>query len=249
MGRRSLLLVASVLFATIGTFLVFLYASNAQKAAAAGAAPVEVLVAEVAIPAGTSGGTISASGDVVLKTLPAASVPPGALSDLAGVKDLLNAVPIYAGQVLIADMFAGADTTNALTLPKGTMAMSVELTDPQRVAGFVTPGSEVAVFATLDLEDAQGSRKATIGDQLLDRVRVVAVGPSTLRPAVSDDDAGTNAEEIPTAIITLAVTAEQGKRLAFAAAKADLHIALLNQASEGTTSPTVTTGNLFASAQ
>jgi pilus assembly protein CpaB len=223
MGRRTILLVASVVVAALGTFLVFMYANKAQTAAAAGQQPVEVLVAKDAIPAGSSGAVIQSSGDVELRTLPQASVPENALSDLGGVQSLLNATPIYAGQVLIADMFTGADKTTALTLPKGTMAMSVELKDPQRVAGFVTPGSEVAIFATADLSGEQ----STTGT-LVDRVRVVAVGPSTLRPAGEEKGKTTNSEEIPTAILTVAVTEDQAKKLAYGASEADLHMALLD---------------------
>ena len=241
MGRRTSLLVAAIAVAAMGTFLVFMYANKAQSAAAAGQSPVEVLVATESIPAGTTGAVIASSGDVELRTLPQAAVPEGALSDLGGVQGLLNAMPIYAGQVLIADMFSGADTTTALTLPKGSMAMSVELQDPQRVAGFVTPGSEVAVFATVD----SGTDDISVTDVLLDRVRVVAVGPSTLRATDGGDAKTTNTEEIPTAILTIAVTEEQAKKLAHAYSKAELHLALLDQNSKIDGGSAVASDDLF----
>jgi len=241
MGRRTTLLVASILVAAMGTFLVFMYANKAQSAAAAGQSPVEVLVATESIPAGTTGAVIASSGDVELRTLPAAAVPEDALSDLGGVQGLLNAMPIHTGQVLIADMFSGADKTTALTLPKGTMAMSVELQDPQRVAGFVTPGSEVAVFATVD----SGTDDVALTNVLLDRVRVVAVGPSTLRATDDGDAKTTNTEQIPTAILTLALTEEQAKKLANAYSKAELHLALLDQNSKISGDDAVASDDLF----
>lgn len=241
MGRRTSLLVASIVVAALGTFLVFMYANKAQSAAAAGQSPVEVLVAAEAIPAGTSGAVIASSGDVELRTLPQAAVPEGALSDLGGVQGLLNAMPIYPGQVLIDDMFSGADKTTALTLPKGSMAMAIELQDPQRVAGFVTPGSEVAVFATVD----SGSGGGAETDVLLERVRVVAVGPSTLRATGGEEAATTNTEAIPTAILTLAVTEQQAKKLANAYSKAEMHMALLDQNSKITGGSSVASDNLF----
>ncbi len=239
MGRRTTLLVAAIMVAALGTFMVFMYASKAQSAAAAGQSPVEVLVATESIPAGSSGAVIASSGDVELRTLPQAAVPEGALSDLGGVQGLLNAMPIHTGQVLIADMFSGADKTTALTLPKGSMAMSVELKDPQRVAGFVTPGSEVAVFATVDGDSA------ALTDVLLDRVRVVAVGPSTLRATDGGDAKTTNTEQIPTAILTLAVTEQQAKKLANAYSEAELHLALLDQNSKISGASAVTSNDLF----
>ena len=42
-----------------------------------------------------------------------------------------------------------AGTSGALPIPSGKVAMSVQLGDPQRVAGFVKPGSEIAVFVTI----------------------------------------------------------------------------------------------------
>jgi len=239
MGRRTVFLIASVLIALVGTLLVFSYANNADKAAAAGQEPVEVLVATETIPAGTSASAIESSGDTELKTLPRASVPEGALSDLSSVDSLLNAVPIYEGQVLIKSQFTGSDSTTALTLPPGTMAMSVELEDPERVAGFLTPGSEVAVFATVELEDTESTERGRETDVIIDRVTVVAVGPSTLRPA-DESDNEVNSEDIPTAIITLAVTTDEGKRLAAVYSSGDLHFALLNSDSEVTNSAPVT---------
>ena len=47
-----------------------------------------------------------------------------------------------------------------LALPKGTVAISVNLTDTGRVAGFVTPGTEVATRVDVILAslDAAGHR-------------------------------------------------------------------------------------------
>ena len=233
MGRRTVFVIASVLIAAMGTFFVFMYASKADSAAAAGQSPVEVLVATEAIPAGTSAATIESSGSV----------------ELASVVGLLNAAPLFAGQVLIPEMFAGVDSTTALSLPKGTMAMAVELGDPQRVAGFVTPGSDVAVFATLEIADSNGADDKTIRstDVLLDRVRVVAVGPSTLRAPSEGESKGNNndEEEITTAILTLAVTEDQAKRLAFADAEGDLSMALLDPNSKVEGSGAVNNTNVF----
>ena len=37
---------------------------------------------------------------------------------------------------------------HGLTIPKGKIAISVNLSDPARVAGFVNPGDKVAIFLT-----------------------------------------------------------------------------------------------------
>ena len=97
MGRRTVLLIAAIVVAALGAALVWMYADRADERAQADAAPVEVLVATVDIGAGTSGAAISEAASAELRTLPAASVPPGALSDLTPVTDLVTLGPVFAG--------------------------------------------------------------------------------------------------------------------------------------------------------
>lgn len=205
----------------------------------AGQAPVEVLVATAGIQAGTSGSDISESGSVELKTLPAASVPPGALSDLTPVADLVSTGSIYEGQVLLQAMFGTQlEASGGLTLPDGTMGVAVQLGDPQRVAGFVRPGSEVAIFVT-------GGEDAST-DLLLERVLVVAVGPTTISTTTTTSEGTTNSEEIPTAILTLALDQEQAQRVIHSTTGAALYFALLNEASDvDDAAPGTTSENLL----
>ena len=149
MGRRTILLIAALVVAALGTALVFMYANRADERAQAGAEQVQVLVATAGIAAGTTGAAVTESGTVELRTLPAASVPPGALSDLTPVTDLITITSVFAGQVLLEPMFGTQqETSGGLTLPEGKVAVAITLGDPQRVAGFVNPGSEVAIFRT-----------------------------------------------------------------------------------------------------
>lgn len=261
MGRRTILLIAALVVAAMGTALVFLYANRAEDAALAGQAPVEVLVATVSIPAGTLGSAISEAGSVELKKLPAASVPPGALSDLTPVLDLVTLGSIYQGQVLLRPMFGTQQAASGgLTLPKGTMGVAVQLGDPQRVAGFVQPGSEVAVFVTTAADKganatatakpgtAAAAQTAPSGTSLLlERVPVVAVGPSTISTtSTSTTEGGTNTEEIPTAILTLALDQEQAQRVILSTSSAALYFALLDKDSRvDAKAPTTTTDTLL----
>ena len=65
------------------------------------------------------------------------------------------------------------------------MAISVELTDFERVAGFVNPGNEVAVFATaLDpvalLPDDKEQKLGSVTRIVLTRVPVLGVGTTSV---------------------------------------------------------------------
>ena len=122
MGRRTILLIAALVVAALGTALVFMYANRADERAQAGAEQVQVLVATAGIAAGTTGAAVAESGTVELRTLPAASVPPGALSDLTPVTDLITISSIFTGQVLIQPMF-------------GTQQADLRRPDPARGQG------------------------------------------------------------------------------------------------------------------
>lgn len=232
MGRRTVLLIAALVVAALGTALVWMYASRADERAQAGAEQVQVLVATAGITAGTTGAAISESGSVELTTLSAASVPPGALSDLTPVTDLVTVGSIFTGQVLLEPMFGTqVESSGGLTLEEGQMAVSVSLGDPQRVAGFVSPGSEVAVFLTASGSGGEDEQQTAL---LLERVKVIAVGPTTISATTTTTEGGqtTNTEEIPTAILTLAVNQDQAQRIIQATSAGTMYFALLNEASE-----------------
>ena len=243
MTRRTTLLISAVVIAALGAILVFAFASNAKEAAFAGAEPVKVLVATEDIPAGTSGSQVGESTE--LTSLPDASVPDDALSDLTSVESLLTSAPVYKGQVLIPSQFAGADNTTAFTRPAGTVARSVELEAPQRVADFVTPGSEVAIYAVVKTSEFSGEDEGTVSNLLLPRVKVVAVAQSTLARTETEEDS--EDEDVSKAVLTVAVDNEQAKRLALAYSAGELHFALLD--SDSKTGPGATVGgdNFFTS--
>ena len=240
MARRTVLLIVALVVAALGAILVWVYAQNADERAQAGAAQVQVLVATADIAAGQSGSAISAGGSTELQQVDAATVPAGALSDLTPVADLTTIGPVYSGQILLRQMFGSpTQAAGGLTLPEGTMAVSVQLGDPQRVAGFVSPGSEVAVFVTAPGLGPAGSGTSDepSGQQsgtalLLERVPVVAVGPSTTSTATTTDQTGTtNTEAISTAILTLALDQEQAQRLIQSTSNGTLYFGLLNDKS------------------
>ena len=228
MGRRTVLLIAALVVAALGTALVWMYANRADERAQADAAPVEVLVATADVGAGTSGGAISEAAAVELRTLPAASVPEGALSDLTPVIDLVTLGPVFSGQVLLQQVFGTQqESGGGLTLPEGSLGVSIQLGDPQRVAGFVKPGSEVALFTTASGVGGETEQQTAI---LLPSVLVAAVGPTVVAQAAVEGTG--NTEEIPTAIMTLALTQEEAQKVILASQTTQLYMGLLDAQSE-----------------
>jgi pilus assembly protein CpaB len=227
MGRRTLLLIAALVVAALGTVLVFLYANNARNEGLANQELVSVLVAKSDIAAGTTGAAASAAGAFVSQEIPRVNVVPGALSDATPLADLTAIAPIFTGQQIISAQWGSTGQTTGLSIPEGKVALSVQLGDPERVAGFIAPGSTVAIFAT-------GGPKV---QTLLSNIQVIGVGPSGSVPT-SDSNGNANAEQIPTAILTLAVTQVEAQKLIYAQGKAEpatytgLYFALMNAQSK-----------------
>jgi pilus assembly protein CpaB len=246
MNRRIGLLAASLAVALLGTAAVFSYVNGVEADAANGAEMVEVLVAAERVPAGTSATTATKSGLVQLSSLPRRSVPEGALKSLDDLGDQTAVSDIFAGEVLLKAKFADQTArTGALVIPKDKIAVSVELGDPQRVAGFVVPGSEVAIFATVDAAGAVLGADGEYTDVLLPRVSVIAVGPATLRPDATPAPKKKGDDTVTKAVLTVAVSQDEAARLVHGAQTGELYLGLLSTTSKTGGDAGVSTSNLF----
>lgn len=260
MGRRIILLLAAAIVAALGTGMVFLYAQKADQRAIAKVEPMKVLVAQQAIAAGTTGAEAEAAGAFVLEEIPATAVAAGAMSDAAAIQDKVASGPIFPGEQILVGKFSDQASYSSLQIPNEKMAVSVQLTDPGRVAGFVTPGSRVAIFAYVKpyVQQVQEGEDGTVtaGEKidlpeyvrlLLPDVEVLAAGPTTLlSETTTETDGTTTTDEIPKAILTLAVSQEQAEKLVYAVGHGDvLHFALLRDDSKVAPGDAMTLEDLF----
>lgn len=253
MTRRLGLMIVALLVALLGTTAVYSYVQRIETRTVADAEMVDVLTAATQIPSGTTADAALQGQLVAVRSMPRSSVPEGALTSLEGIGSQKAVADVFAGEVLLRAKFADQSArTGALLIPSDKIAISVELGDPQRVAGFVVPGSEVAVFVTVEKEAATDAAEGDAGFEgaqytqlLLPRSSVIAVGPSTLRPAQKSDDEGK--EAVPTAVLTLAVTQDEAERLVHSAQTGQLYLGLLNTTSKTQPEPGVTTADLLTS--
>ncbi len=185
MGRKTITLIAAGVTAAIGASLVFLYVQGVDSRAQADAEPVEVLTANAAIEAGETVSDAQAAGKLELTETPGSAVLPGALTTTDTISDMVALAPIYAGEQVLAAKFGLVGSQSRISIPSNTMAISLELTDPQRVAGFVSPGSSVAVFASLGTACAAGTTALEPTEPqirlLLAEVPVIGVGQTGIR--------------------------------------------------------------------
>lgn len=250
MDRRRILLLISTLVAIVGAALVFVYVRAADTRAAQKFEMVSVLGAGEQLNTGEKYDDALAAGRIVFQEVPSGQVLDSAVTDPEALKGTVILQDVFVGEQLIQAKFGNASDVQAaadtgLSIPEGKIAVSVQLADPDRVAGFVNPGSEVAVFVTGKLkgEDELATEDIDITGLLLERVRVLGVGNEgqVSTTTTTDENGQEVTEEIPKTLLTLAVDQKQGQKLILASRTLTLTFGLLTDDSEVETStPPVT---------
>jgi pilus assembly protein CpaB len=242
MDRRRLLLILAVFVAIMGTALVFLYVQGADKRAGDQFDNVSVLKATQDIAAGETYDQALSAGKIASADVPRNQLTTGYQTSTTALKGQIASVPVFAGQQIISSQFGDsvqAATSTLPGIPDGMMAISVNLTDPDRVAGNIQNGSEVAIFVTGSLtQSATGAAAGDTGAQstrlLLPKVMVLNVGspqPATTSTTTADDGTQTT-EQLPKTLLTLAVTQKEAQKVILASKALGLTFGLLNSKSE-----------------
>lgn len=250
MARRSVLLLVAALIALAGTAMIVLYVQGIDARATKDQELVEVLVATETIDIGESVADAQDAGKIDKAEVRRADLVDGSLSSTTSIADDVAVGTIYPGEQLIAKKFGTLGDTQSLVIPDDKMAVSVELTDFERVAGFVNPGNEVAVFATaLEpvalLPDNKEQKLGSMTRIVLTRVPVLGVGTTSVTSRTTQDDDGATTEEVAKTILTIAVTQEEAELLIQADRTSELNFALLTDDSKVADNPGVKLGDVF----
>lgn len=242
MGRRTVLLIVAALIAALGTSMVFLYVRGADSRAEASQEPVQVLKAVARIEPGETLAGAQAAGKLVLGSVPRKQVLTGAVNSVGTLGDKVSLTTIYPNEQIVSVKFGDSGEQQTLTIPDGNIAVSVNLSDTGRVAGFVSPGANVAIFSS-DNGD-QGTGGAT--RLLLPKVQVIAVGATTVISRTTTSAAGAQTvEQLPNTLFTLSVSQRDAEKVMFASTHGDLTFGLLNDKSRIARGSGVTSQNLF----
>lgn len=243
MDRRRVLLGVAALIAVLGTLLVFVYVKGADTRADARYKAVRVLTVVKQIDPGEKVSAAQAAGKFKMGTVSEGQVLPGAMTDLASIKNDVAVTTVYPGEQVLNSKFSASASGSSLTIPKGMIAISLNLTDPGRVAGFVNPGDNVAVFLNYQ---PQGSQSAQFNRLVLPKAEVVGVGAtSTVSTTQTDKTGSSTTQQIPATLITLALTQQQAQKALFASSNGTLELGLLTGSSAVSPDKGVTLGNLF----
>jgi pilus assembly protein CpaB len=243
MGRRTILLVVAALVAVVGSGMVFLYVKGADDRAKAQQEPVEVLKAVAQIEPGETLAEASAAGKIDLMDVPAEQRLEGAMDSIGESGGLVALTRIYPNEQVTSTKFGTTGEQDTFAMPPGKFAISVNMTDTGRVAGFVAPGAKVALFANAPVGRAQEAGVRL----LLPEVEVIAVAQSTVTTATTTDGEGaaTTTESLPSTLITLAVDQEEAEKVLLATKIGEISFGLLNEKSKVAPSEGVTQQNLF----
>lgn len=214
MKSRLLAGTAAVLLGIIGMVLVFSYAQGADRRALEGLKPVDVLVVQKAVPAGTPVEVLRES--LTLKPMPADAVPGSALKNLDGAIGKVTGADLIAGEQLVNERLvdpAELQTPGSVPVPAGFQEVSFAL-DPQRTVGArLVAGDTAGVFISFAAGPTEPPAETT--QFVFHRVLITGI-QRTAAPA-QEETPDTPALPTGTIMVTVAVDDATAARIVFAA--------------------------------
>lgn len=232
MKSRLLTIVLAALLAVFGVVAVLAYVRQANDRAVSGLKAETVMVAGDAIPAGTS--LSEAQGEHLLTTekVPLSSLSTEPVQSVTAANGhLVMSANVATGQVLLQNMLAKPGTLTAgsngpvLPLPQGDIEVTMEMCLDADVAGYVQPGSDIAVFDTMATGGAiqytctthqPPSKGKIVTAVVVARVEVLSVTPASSQGTSSAtgqvaDDPTNSASSVASdgeVLVTLAATSQ-----------------------------------------
>jgi pilus assembly protein CpaB len=244
--------IGAFLLALVAGVAVYLYQTSADSRALAGKESATVLEAARDIPAGLSLADARAQGLLKVERFPVKALPSDVLTDAelnSGPSSGLNSGLTFGHAVGAGQLIRRADLTQLGTanpqiqVPDGEVAVAITVDDAARVAGFVSPGAEVAVYWT--------PADASAAQVLLPRVSVLAVGATSTSNAVGSSTSaaasGAGSGVANVNLVTLALRPNDAPRVVLASKTGSINLGLLGdgtvlQAGSGSTASTLMAG-------
>lgn len=237
MARRSALLIAALGIAALGTLLILLWVRGIDERATEDQELVQVLRANETIEAGETFEDAQAAGKIESAEVNKIALVQGALNSTESLKGTVALQTIYPGEQILSSKWGAPGSESTLNIPDTNMAISVELADPDRVAGFVTPGSEVAIFATaVDPKRIEGSDTVPLPTYtriIVPRATVLGIGNTAVASRTTTTNEGDQiSEEVPRTVLTISVNQNEAEKVIFGRYASELTFALLSDESE-----------------
>jgi len=233
---RLLTITLAAVLGMLGIVAVLAYVHQANERAVSGLKAITVMVADHAIPAGTSLSTAEAAHLLGTEKVPASSLStPAVQSVTAANQHLVMSAPVAKGQVLLQNMLAkhGSLTLGlsgpVLPLPQGDIAVTIAICLGADVAGYVQAGSYIAVFDTFPVNSdgpmtytctshTPPTKGSVFARVIVSKVRVLSVtavtsqaGSAAADQMAAADDPANQASSVTTAgevLVTVAATSQ-----------------------------------------
>jgi pilus assembly protein CpaB len=246
--------IAALVLAVVGAILLFVYVQGAATRAQAGLEPVNVLVVQEAIPAGTK--TSDLGTRVRSEAIPKTAVPDGALETLSQKEGTVTAVALQPGEQLLASRLIDPRdlVPGTVPVPDGLEEVTLLLAPERLLGGRIEAGDIVTVYSSFKAEDEMPA-DATVPPEvkgwkqstglLFQDVLVTAV-----QKAAADTKNSAGAEsgvEMPngSAFVTVARTDADAAKLVFGAEFGTLWLSKQTPTSTKNDPPVTTFGGLY----
>ena len=213
--RTAIVLGVAVLMAAIASMGIYRIVST-MPARQAAASTVDAVVAAHPLKLGTR---LTADHVKVVKW-PAASPVPGSFMKVEEVVNRGLITPLLENEPLTESKLAPLEAGAGLppSIPPGMRAISVKVNEVIGVAGFVVPGTRVDVMVTLQDRQKENSLTRVV----VSNVQVLTAGTRY------DQEKAKEGTPIPSTVVTLLVTPDDGERIALAANEGQIMLALRN---------------------
>ena len=213
--RLLMVLAGAACFGLMAAVLVSRYLANAQ---AYTKSLNNVVVAKVALPAGTK----IVAEQLMSVRLPPNSVPDGTFETMDKLVGRVAVTGIAAREPITDFKLAPEGSAGGLSavIPEGYRAMTVKVDDVVGVSGFIMPGALVDVVVVINPEP-NSSNSQSISKIVLQNIKVLANGQNIDRPKNDREPESVKA-------VTLQVTPEQAEKLALAATEGRLQLVMRN---------------------
>jgi pilus assembly protein CpaB len=196
---------------------------------------IDVVVAEHPLKLGTR---ITADHVKVVQW-PASAPVTGSFSKIEDVINRGLISPVSENEPLTSAKLAALEAGAGLppSIPPGMRAISVKVNEVVGVAGFVVPGTRVDVMVTLSGKNRDQDSTTRV---VVSNTQVLTAGTRY------DQEKAKDGAPIPSTVVTLLVTPDDGERIALAASEGQIMLTLRNPLDlDPTSTPGVRTAALF----
>lgn len=232
---------AALVLAIAGTFMLVNYVSNADRRAQESLDPVDVVVVDTPVPAGTR--VEDLASHVRVRSIPGAAKADGALTSLDGSSGQVTSVALESGEQVLASRLVDPSqqtTPGAVKVPEGMQEVTILLPPESVVGGTLRAGDLVGLYVT-QTDPASPQQAST--QLVFDKVLVTAVQQAP--PSSGNTADGTSAVPSGSSFVTLARNSTDSAKIILSARVGNIWLTKQTLKTPASVRTAVTTSGIF----